>query len=150
MGDILNKDIVLKLNKHWKVCGECTVADALTNLYCGVVLALDINYKLDVDGNVDRNTFESVIPVEWNDWIQLPIRSWDDTVNTAKMQLRVPTIVITKKYDEVPEKEFQGTPTKEALWFRDGGIDGYTGKMIYNINEASVEHIIPHSNRIMI
>ena len=150
MSNVAQKLICLSLNRNWKVVGYKTVKDTIIQL-CGASieadpssLALDINYELDENGepNFDKPTY--IAPVNWNDWINLPIRSWDLTINSAHREIRVPTVVVATNYTKMPVRMFKGKPTKEALWRRDGGIDQYTGQPLAK-GDSNIDHIIPSS-----
>jgi 5-methylcytosine-specific restriction endonuclease McrA len=41
-------------------------------------------------------------------------------------------------------KTFKGKPSNDAIWWRDGGIDQYTGKKL-NRDDATVDHVVPRS-----
>lgn len=150
MSNVAQKLICLSLNRAWKVVGYKTVKDTIIQL-CGASietdpssLALDINYELHDDGepNFDMPTY--INPVNWNDWIKLPIRSWDLTINSAHMEIRVPTVVVATNYTKMPVRMFRGKPTNEALWRRDGGIDQYTGKQLMR-GDSNIDHVVPSS-----
>jgi 5-methylcytosine-specific restriction endonuclease McrA len=144
MNDIAQKAIVLKLNRSWQAVQVAVVKDVMVDLANGVVEAIDISYELNEDGSPNTNHYEYARPVTWDEWINLPIRSWDPVIRTSKMIIRVPTVVITKKYNKMPMKEYRGKPTREALFYRDGGKDIYTNQEI-DYEEATIDHIIPRS-----
>jgi 5-methylcytosine-specific restriction endonuclease McrA len=150
MSNIAQKLICLSLNRSWKVVGYKTVKDTIIQL-CGASIeahpssvALDIHYELDINGNPDFDKPTQITPLTWDDWIKLPIRSWDVTINSAHSEIRVPTVVVATNYTKMPVRMFRGKPTKEALWRRDGGIDQYTGKPL-NKMDANIDHIVPSS-----
>lgn len=144
MSDISQKAIVLKLNKNWQTVGVAVVQDTIVDLVSGVIEAIDIGYELKEDGTPDTNQYSYINPVSWEEWVKLPVRPWDLAIHSSKITIRVPTVVITKKYDKMPKKTFKGKPTKEALFFRDDRKDIYTGEEI-NIDEATIDHIVPLS-----
>lgn len=143
MENISTKPICLKLNKSWQAVQITTVQQTIVDLVAGVVMALDINYPI-VDGVVNTTQYDYVRPVNWEEWITLPIRSWDPVIHTSKLTIRIPTVVIANKYNKMPMKKFRGKPTKEALFYRDGGRDIYTGNIL-SYEDSSVDHIIPRS-----
>jgi 5-methylcytosine-specific restriction endonuclease McrA len=106
--------------------------------------ALDIEYGFNSDGSVDFDNPISMRPVTWSEWITLPIREWDLTINGANRTYRVPTVIIAINFDRMPVKSFKGKPSKESIWMRDGGIDQYTGKQLSKDN-GTLDHIIPRS-----
>lgn len=144
MNDIAHKAIVLKLNKNWTPVGVELVSKTICDLITGVILAVDIVYSQKEDGSPDFDNYEYVNPISWDEWITLPVRPWDLSLHSSKMTIRVPTVVITQKYNKVPEKKFKGKPTKEGLLIRDGGLDGYTGELL-DPSEATIDHVVPVS-----
>lgn len=150
MTGIENKLICLNLNASWQPVGFKTVKDAIIDL-CGCdghgkpsSLALDIDYETDVNGDPILDEPKSMNPVSWSEWLSLPIRSWDLTINSAHLKVRVPTVIIATNYNKMPIKQFKGKPSKDAIYTRDGGIDQYTGKKL-DRNTATVDHVIPRS-----
>ncbi len=145
MNNIANKAIVLKLNSNWQTVGYGTVADAIVDLVGGEsVKALDIQYPLDENGDVDRSVPPSMIPVDWDVWVKLPIRPWDDVIHSSKLSVRVPTVVIANNFHKMPMKTWRGKPSREAIFIRDGGKCQYTGKVLDKKN-ATVDHVLPKS-----
>lgn len=150
---IINKTQVLKLNSVWQAVGQSTVGKAIVDLAGGIsAMALDIEYEKDADGNyiLDENQFpcgESwARPVDWEEWITLPCREFDNVIHYANGQktMRAPTILIAKNFSRMPKKTFKGKPSKDAIWIRDGGVDQYTGKKLKR-EDATIDHIIPQS-----
>lgn len=145
MSNIADKAIVLKLNSRWEVVGYGIVADAIVDLVGGESLsALDIEYPLDENGNPNFNESPSMVPVNWEQWLTLPIRPWDLVIHSSKLSIRVPTVVIAKNYHKMPLKMWKGKPSKDAIYTRDGGIDQYTGKPL-DKKFATIDHILPKS-----
>lgn len=144
MTDIAHKAIVLKLNKLWQPVGVELVSKTICDLMTGVIEAMDIVYATNEDGTPNFDTYEYVNPVPWDEWVKLTVRPWDLTIHSAKMTIRVPTVVITQQYSKVPEKKFKGKPTKEGLLIRDRGLDGYTGELL-DPSEATIDHVVPRS-----
>ena len=152
--NIINKIICLKLNSAWQVVGTSTVGKAIVDLAAGkCAMALDIEYDKDENGNyiVDENGTPSgnsyPHPVDWNTWISLPVRPFDEVIhygrNGSKV-MRAPTVIIAKNFSKMPLKSFKGKPSKDAIWIRDGGIDQYTGRKLKR-EEATIDHVIPQS-----
>lgn len=142
MNNIANKAIVLKLNRLWKPVGVELVSKTICDLMTDVIFAMDIVYATNPDGTPDFDRHEYVNPVGWDDWVKLPVRDWDLSIRSAHLHVRVPTVVITRKYSKVHEKKFKGKPTKEALFIRDNGIDAYTGREL-EYEEATIDHVVP-------
>lgn len=144
MNGIANKAIVLKLNRLWKPVGVGTVGKTICDMMTGVVLGMDIVYATNEDGTPNFDVQEYVNPINWDEWMKLPVHPWHLCIHSAKMTLRIPTVIITAKYSKVHEKKFKGKPTKEALFIRDNGVDGYTGKEL-EYEDATIDHVVPTS-----
>jgi len=142
---ILDKPIVLSLNRAWQVIGHRTVKQALVALNGGgaglpPALGLDIAYpKLD-DGiwNFDRPLFLNPIP--WGEWIKLPVREFDFVVSTPRLQIRVPTVIISTQYDRMPIR--LPRVTRQAIYDRDGGICQYSGEYVGK-GGGNLDHVVP-------
>jgi len=143
MRNIENRSICLKLNKNFIVTDVALVGKSICDIVAGTVLALDINYKLDENGN-PTNELDYFNPVDWDTWIALPVRPWDMCISSKNLKIRVPTVIVTKNYNKVRYKEFKGKPNKEGVYLRDDGIDGFTGLEI-DLSEATLEHVVPLS-----
>src|ERR1700743_511779 len=97
MSDILNKAIVLVLNRNWQAINIRTPADAFCQMATNAVTALDIEL------NADAQT-ETLRPVTWDEWRTLPIRAGDHAVNTIHGAIRMPTVIVAVNYAKVPKK----------------------------------------------
>ena len=156
MGSVINKLMVLKLNKAWQPVGYSTVGSAITDLAAGLsARALNFEYEKDENGNYILDEFGappdspiSIVPVDWEEWLTLPVRSWerDDVIRYAAgaKEMRAPTVLIAKNFAKMPKKTFRGKPSKQAIWIRDNGIDQYTGKKLKR-EDATIDHIVPQS-----
>lgn len=150
MNSVVNKLICLNLNANWQPVGFKTVKDAIVDL-CGcdtngkpTSLALDIDYDVDDNGDPILDDPKSMNPVSWTEWMKLPVRSWDLSINTPTMVVRVPTVIIATNFNKMPVKHFRGKPSKDAIYTRDGGVCQYSGKKI-DRNSATIDHIVPRS-----
>ena len=150
MSNVAQKLICLSLNRSWKPVGYKTVKDTIIQL-CGNSfesdpnsLALDIDYELDKNGNPIFESPTSIIPVKWDDWLKLPIRSWDLSINSAYISIRVPTVVVFVNFSKMPVRMFRSKPSRDALWKRDGGICQYTGKLVSK-DQSNIDHVVPKS-----
>ena len=130
MSDILNKTIVLVLNRNWQAINIRTPQDAFCQMATNVATALDI------EGD------SHIRPVTWDEWITLPVREGDHAVRTARGAIRVPAVIVAVNYAHVPKKR----PKLSArnIRERDGNRCQYTGKLLHP-DEGSLDHVVPRS-----
>lgn len=81
MSDILNKNIVLVLNRNWQAINIRTPADAFCQMATNAATALDSELG-------DGARAEALRPVKWDEWTTLPIRDGDIFVRTASSPCR--------------------------------------------------------------
>jgi 5-methylcytosine-specific restriction endonuclease McrA len=129
MSDILNKNIVLVLNRNWQAINTRTPADAFCQMATNVATGLDI----DGDG---------IRPVSWDEWLTLPIREQDNAVQTVRGAIRVPTVIVALNFARVPKK--RPKLCAKTIRERDGNRCQYTGKVL-RPEEGSLDHILPRS-----
>ena len=130
MSEILNKSIVLVLNRNWQAINIRTPADAFCQMATNVATALDI------EGD------SHIRPVAWDEWITLPVREGDYAVQTARGAVRVPTVIVAVNYAKVPKKR----PKLNArnIRERDGNRCQYTGRILHPA-EGNLDHVVPRS-----
>ncbi len=130
MNDILNKNIVLVLNRNWQAINIRTPQDAFCQMATNVATALDIEGE------------NHIRPVTWDEWITLPIREGDNSVKTARGAIRVPSVIVAVNFAKVPKRR----PTLNArnICERDGNRCQYTGRIL-RPDEGSLDHVIPRS-----
>src|SRR3954471_21911000 len=92
MNDILNKSIVLVLNRNWQAINIRTPADAFCQMATGVATGLEIELGDIASPEVPRA--EALRPVTWMEWLALPIREQDQVVHTVRGVIRVPTVIV--------------------------------------------------------
>ena len=97
MSDILNKTIVLVLNRNWQAINIRTPQDAFCQMATNVATALDIELG-------DGMRAEALRPVTWDEWITLAVRDGDHAVRTARGAIRVPTVIVAVNFAKVPKK----------------------------------------------
>jgi hypothetical protein len=135
--NVLEKDIVLVLNKSWIPIGITSVKKAIISMMGGEnespVYAVDV--ESDKNGNL---TYAN--PVDWSLWKDLPIRKDDFYVQAAKYRVRAPTLLIAKNYNKIPIHRPRLSPS--AIWERDGGTCQYSGKKLTR-STGNLDHIIP-------
>ena len=130
MSDILNKNIVLVLNRNWQAINIRTPQDAFCQMATNVAAALEID-----DENYIR-------PVTWDEWITLPIRDTDNAVHTVRGAIRVPTVIVALNFAKVPKK--RPKLCAKTIRERDGNRCQYTGKLLRQ-DEGSLDHVLPRS-----
>ena len=130
MSDILNKTIVLVLNRNWQAINIRTPQDAFCQMATNVATGLDIEGE------------NHIRPVTWEEWITLPIREGDNAVHTARGAIRVPTVIVAVNFAKVPKKR----PKLSArnIRERDGNRCQYTGRLLHP-DEGSLDHVVPRS-----
>jgi len=130
MSDMLNKNIVLVLNRNWQAINIRTPQDAFCQMATNVATALDIEGE------------DYIRPVKWDEWITLPIREQDNAVRTAHTAIRVPTVVVAVNFAKVPKKR----PKLSArnIRERDDNRCQYTGRLLQP-SEGSLDHVVPRS-----
>lgn len=145
MSSILDKLIVLSLNRAWQPIGHRTVKQALVALNGGgdgeaPAVGLDIGYPQNDDGSWSFDEPLYLNPVAWDQWVTLPIRDFDFTVHTARLTIRVPTVILSTQYDRMPIC----TPrlSRDAIFSRDGGVCQYTGEFVGR-GGGNLDHVIP-------
>ena len=130
MSDILNKNIVLVLNRNWQAINIRTPQDAFCQMATNVATALDIEGE------------DYIRPVQWDEWITLPIRPQDNAVRTARGAIRVPTVIVAVNYARVPKK--RPKLSAKNIRERDGDRCQYTGRVLHP-DEGSLDHVVPRS-----
>ena len=130
MIDILNKTIVLVLNRNWQAINIRTPADAFCQMATNVVT------ELEIDGE------NRIRPVTWDEWITLPIREGDNAVHTVRGAIRVPTVIVALNFAKVPKK--RPKLCAKNIRERDGNRCQYTGKLL-RPDEGSLDHVLPRS-----
>jgi hypothetical protein len=128
--NFLYKDIVLVLNKNWQAINVRTPADALASMYTGSSTGLDVKGE------------DNMVPLKWNEWVNLPVGESDLYVSTIKGKIKIPKIIILSNYNKIPKK--RPNFTMNGVWNRDNGICQYTGKKL-KPNEGNIDHIVPKS-----
>ena len=130
MTDILNKSIVLVLNRNWQAINIRTPAEAFCQMATNVATALEI------DGE------SHIRPVTWDEWITLPIRDGDHAVHTVRGAIRVPTVIVALNFAKVPKK--RPKLCAKTIRDRDGNRCQYTGVLL-RPDEGSLDHVLPRS-----
>lgn len=144
MSNIINKQIVLVLsNVLWQPIGYISVKKALKAMFStgeDAAQALDLDFATDSKGNIDFNTPIKYNAVSIDEWVKLPIRDFDLSVQCAKTAIRAPIVIITHNLKKMPMKQLK--PTRRNIW------EWYNRKCIWTNKELSFaectkEHIKP-------
>jgi len=130
MTEILNKTIVLVLNRNWQAINIRTPAESFCQMATNVATALEI------DGE------NHIRPVTWDEWITLPIRDCDNAVHTVRGAIRVPTVIVALNFAKVPKK--RPKLCAKTIRERDGNRCQYTGKLLRS-DQGSLDHVLPRS-----
>jgi 5-methylcytosine-specific restriction endonuclease McrA len=141
MSDILNKSIVLVLNRNWQAVNVRTPQEAFCQMATNAATALEIEFG-DGNGAADVARAESLRPVTWAEWITLPIRPQDNAVQTVRGPIRVPTVIVAVNYAKVPKK--RPKLCARSIRERDGNRCQYTGRVL-RPEEGSLDHVLPRS-----
>jgi len=129
MDDILNRPIVLVLNRNWQAINVRTPQQAF------VQMATDVATALDIDG-------ENMVPLRWAQWIKLPVRENDYSVRTPGGPVRIPHVIVLSRFAKVPKRRPKFSA--RALWARDDGRCQYTGQPL-RPGEGNIDHVLPRS-----
>jgi 5-methylcytosine-specific restriction endonuclease McrA len=135
MTDILNKSIVLVLNRNWQAINIRTPQEAFCQMATNVATGLDIELE-------NRGGAQALRPVTWDEWLTLPIRPQDNAVHTVRGQVRVPTVIVAVNFARVPKK--RPKLCAKNIRERDGNRCQYTGKLL-KPDEGSLDHVLPRS-----
>jgi 5-methylcytosine-specific restriction endonuclease McrA len=130
MSQILHKPTVLVLNRNWQAINATTPALAFGQMSTDSATALDIVHR------------ESMTPVRWEEWLELPIRSIDRSIGTPGGRVRVPTVIVLSRFDKVPMKRPRFG--LRGIWARDEGRCQYTGRKLAP-GEGNIDHVVPRS-----
>ena len=130
MTGILNKSIVLVLNRNWQAINIRTPQEA----FC--MMATNVATALDIEGD------SHIRPVTWDEWITLPIRDGDNAVHTVRGAVRVPTVIVAVNFAKVPKK--RPKLCARTIRERDGNRCQYTGRVL-RPDEGSLDHVVPRS-----
>jgi 5-methylcytosine-specific restriction endonuclease McrA len=135
MTDILNKTIVLVLNRNWQAIHVRTPQEAFCMMATNVATALEIEFG-------DGARAEALRPVTWDEWITLPVRPQDNAVQTVRGPVRVPTVIVAVNFARVPKK--RPKLCAKTIRERDGNRCQYTGELL-KPDEGSLDHVVPRS-----
>jgi len=130
MNGVINKATVLVLNRNWQAINIRTPAEAFCQMATGVATALEIEGE------------DHIRPVEWDEWIRLPIREQDTPVQTVRGPIRMPTVIVLANFARVPKK--RPKLCAKSIRERDGNRCQYTGALL-KPEEGNIDHVVPRS-----
>lgn len=147
---VVNRQITLVLNSAWQPIGWSSVRKAIvamTSTQDGenmAAKAIDFKFEQNADGSFNQDNPISMIPVEWQDWIQLPIRDFDLVIHTAHRLIRVPTVIIAVNFGRMPMRHLR--PTRQGIFERDNFTCQYSGRKLPK-SQLNIDHIRPKSSK---
>ena len=130
MNDMLNKNIMLVLNRNWQAINIRTPADAFCQMATNAATALEIESE------------QLIRPVPWTEWIALPVREGDAFVRTQRGAIRMPTVIVAVNYARMPRK--RPKLCARTIRERDGNRCQHTGALLHP-DEGNIDHVIPRS-----
>src|SRR5262245_29008046 len=116
MNNILNKAVVLVLNRNWQAINVRTPQEA----FC--MMATNVATALEIEGE------NHIRPVTWEEWVTLPIREQDYAVQAVRGLVRVPSVIVAVNFARVPKK--RPKLCARTIRERDGNRCQYTGKLL--------------------
>jgi 5-methylcytosine-specific restriction endonuclease McrA len=106
------------------------------------MMAYNIDFVQNPNGTYDFDQVTEFRLVDWDDWVKLPVRSFDVYVATANTRIRIPRVVKVLKYDKMPKKKF--SLNFKTVYEMYKGVCAYTKKKLKK-TEANMDHVIPES-----
>ena len=142
----VNRPSILKLNSGWQPIGFMSAYKAFPDMVTGAVIGLHLSWPKDADDYNFSNPEEIWPVMTWEEWIQLPIREYDEWINTPNARVRMPKIVIAHRFNQMPAVKV--SKSKKAVFERDGYQCQYSGETVdpAEANEKlNIDHVIPSS-----
>ncbi len=142
----LDKILVLKLNTSWMPIGFGSVQKTLSDMVAGSAIGLHLAFDMGGGGEYNYDSPTESFPVAWDEWINLPIRDYDQYIQTVNRRIRIPRVVITS-HDGMPM--IQPKLTSQAVMERDGYTCQYTGKKFNKKNahkHLNIDHVVPRAS----
>lgn len=140
----MKKSPILKLNANYQDIGEDDWYQVIKNMCVGNVWPMDVVHPQEEDGRYILDQIESSELIKsWDEWVKLPLRPYDEFVQTPRGPVRLPSVVVCATFSDVVFKR-NLTPTKKNIWERDRYTCGYCGSKLRR-DECTVDHIEPTS-----
>lgn len=138
------KQEVLKLNKGFAPLGTSNWKSIFVDIVAGAAYPVDVSYYQDKHGDTDLSKVESLQVIKtFEEWAELPIRPYDEYVNSPSKRFRIPPIVVCANFDKIIHKKVL-FPTKNNIWKRDNFQCCYSGEKLTK-DTISTDHVIPKS-----
>lgn len=135
MSDILNKQIVLTLNRLHQAYEIRSVRKSIEDITSlsprtgePPFMFIDITYTQKEDGSYDTENPVHYRAVTVEEWMKLPVRSCDIAINCGRCELRAPTVIIATNFDKLKQLAPKFSP--EAVRQREGGRCAATGRLL--------------------
>lgn len=142
MSSFLNKLCILELNKSWMPIGLKTPKKVFENFSTGNFLGLHMDWAAEDIESGDFSNPIDIRPVKWEEWLTLPVRSYDMSLRTPNFEIRIPNIIICSTYNRIPN--ISPKLTKKNIMLRDGYTCQFTGVQ-YDKKDLNIDHVIPKS-----
>lgn len=137
MDDILNKPIVLVLNRYWQAVAWKTPIEAIKTL-CTQTGQEAENFVLDVITDPQTGKILDTIRYTWDEWIELPVESRHLPILTKRRPVRCPTVVVASNFSSGLSRAI-GFSAK-AIRERDGNTCQVSGRKL-KPGEGNLGHI---------
>ena len=135
---------ILVLNKYYFPIAVEGIEKTFSNIFSKSVIPLDISYETTDENIVNQEVIDYFVPIpSVKEWLELPIRPFDEYIQTARGPVRIPSVVVCTRYDKIVYNRVS-FPTKQNILKRDNFTCVYTGKKLAK-EELSVDHIVPKS-----
>lgn len=118
----------LVLNCNWQPVGVQTVARALVKLFSGTAKVVD---------PADYQQYT------WDDWTRLEVNDAELFVQTSRIRLRVPEVIVLTSFDRVPVAHV--TFSRRNIYKRDKYTCQYCGAQP-GAAELTIDHVVPRSH----
>lgn len=140
----MKKQEVLKLNRAFYPIEVVNWRKIIADVVTGAVHPIDVYYDVDLEGNTNTAKISSFNVVRnFAEWAELPVRPYDEYIQTPHRKYRIPPIVVCAKFDQIKQK--RGIfPTVTNILKRDKYVCQYTGEHLTR-DQWSCDHIIPKS-----
>ena len=137
---------VLDVNRLNQPIGERSVRAAITAL-TGIspAKAFDLEYARLPDGSYNLRELVSIRPVEWAEWITLPVRSCDRVILTTRGEMRAPEVISAPEFARMPMALPKLTP--RGIYERDNWTCQYTGRRLPQ-DQLNIDHVVACNRKI--